>query len=547
MGTRKGGLVLLDKQGALDRILSTSTASGFTDDFVTRIFPDSQGGIWITQNNGITRFDRGLSLFGKANGLEGDVESMTRQGGILFAGTTAGLFRLKSEAGVQPQFERLEGINNTVWVVAPYGNDLLAGTDVGVFLVSGDKPARIFDVARPVFDLSTSLHDPNTVYAGRRTAVTALTRNGSSWEKTAEFEMPAEEFHTVLEDSDGLVWATTPETIWRFDFRQKPVHSEKFGVAQGVPQGWVSARRLNGHVVFATEKGLKRYDASRNRFIADPELGAQFADGSRDVYNIFDDAAGDVWVTGVGYHGVLRTSKNGYQWFAMPLLHSGIDEIYSMFLDPDGTAWATGADYILHRWERALAGDPDAGLERSDAPDSDHWKTGELVWRRAGHSARRSSRGARTRCALNSRRHSMKSLPRWSIRCYSTAVTRTGPGGVTKRSGITRTSPRARIAFEYGRARRTALSAKTRRYHSASCRPGTGRLWAYALYAVFGGFGVWGIVQLRTRQLEQDKRRLETIVEERTVEVRQQRDEIQAQERKSNSLLLNILPSTRGG
>ena len=47
----------------------------------------------------------------------------------------------------------------------------------------------------------------------------------------------------------------------------------------------------------------------------------------------------------------------------MPLLHSGIDEIYSMFLDPDGTAWATGADYILHRWERGIAGDPDAGVE----------------------------------------------------------------------------------------------------------------------------------------------------------------------------------------
>src|SRR5580704_2286824 len=69
-------------------------------------------------------------------------------------------------------------------------------------------------------------------------------------------------------------------------------------------------------------------------------------------------------------------------------------------------------------------------------------------------------------------------------------------------------------------------------------------LWAYALYLVFGGFGVWGIVQMRTRQLEQDKHRLEAIVEERTVEVRQQRDEIHAQERKSNSLLLNILPSS---
>jgi len=63
------------------------------------------------------------------------------------------------------------------------------------------------------------------------------------------------------------------------------------------------------------------------------------------------------------------------------------------------------------------------------------------------------------------------------------------------------------------------------------------------LYGVLGGSGVWGIVRLRTRQLEEDKQKLEVIVEERTVEVRQQRDEIQVQERRSQTLLLNILPA----
>jgi class 3 adenylate cyclase len=57
------------------------------------------------------------------------------------------------------------------------------------------------------------------------------------------------------------------------------------------------------------------------------------------------------------------------------------------------------------------------------------------------------------------------------------------------------------------------------------------------------GFGVWGIVRWRTQQLKEDKKRLEIIVEERTVEIRQQRDEIHVQERKSHSLLLNILPA----
>jgi class 3 adenylate cyclase len=67
-------------------------------------------------------------------------------------------------------------------------------------------------------------------------------------------------------------------------------------------------------------------------------------------------------------------------------------------------------------------------------------------------------------------------------------------------------------------------------------------LWAYGIYLVLAGFGVWGIVRWRTHQLVEEKRQLENIVAERTVEIREQRDEIHRQERKGNSLLLNILP-----
>jgi class 3 adenylate cyclase len=68
--------------------------------------------------------------------------------------------------------------------------------------------------------------------------------------------------------------------------------------------------------------------------------------------------------------------------------------------------------------------------------------------------------------------------------------------------------------------------------------------WAYSIYLLFAGAGVWGIVRLRTRHLVAETRRLENIVAERTVEIRDQRDEIHRQERKGHSLLLNILPES---
>jgi len=547
VGTRKGGLALLSRDGAVDRILST--ANGLADDWVSDIHVDSQGGVWLAQNSGITRFNPGLSLFGKSERIEGDVQTMARHGDGLYAGTTAGLFRLKPKSGVAPQFERIEGVNGAVFALTPFGNDLLAATDQGVFIASGNRAELIPDSGREAFDLSNSPRDSNTVYVAGQTAVTVLARHGSGWTRLAEFESPGEGFRTVLEDGDGRVWATTTVNIWRFDFRGQKVQSEKFGAAQGVPRGWINARRLNGHVVFATSKGLKRFDEALKSFVPDASLGAEFSDGSRDVFNIFDGAAGDVWVTGEagdGYHGVIRRQKAGQKWFPMPLLHSGISEIYWMSTDPDGTVWAAGADQVLYRWEPAIAGDPDRdfrvitrraqvigrkenwyGGAGEPSREKLHWRENNLRFEFAAPFYEEPS-------AVEYQVRLEGSDNDWSAWSHETTRDYTHLPEGSYRFLVRARSPHATLYDKPSEDATVSLGVLPPWYRT---------WWAYFLYTVFGAFGVWGIVRLRTRQLEASMHKLEGIVEERTVEVRRQRDEIQVQEQRSQSLLLNILPA----
>ena len=137
----------------------------------------------------------------------------------------------------------------------------------------------------------------------------------------------------------------------------------------------------------------------------------------------------------------------------------------------------------------------------------------------------------------------MKSLRRWSIRFGSKAAIRDwSPWSHETNQDYTHL-PEGSYRFRVRARTPHGATSEDAPLSFGVLPPWYRTWWAYTLYAVFGGFGVWGIVRLRTRQLEEDKRKLEVIVEERTVEVRQQRDEIQAQERKSQSLLLNILPS----
>lgn len=541
-GTREGGLVLLNRDGALDRILTRE--NGLTDDYVTTIFRDRQGGVWLAGNNGLTFLNPGLTSFGPSLGLTGDVRCVIRAGGAIYVGTAAGLFVMNAAAGQEPKFMRIPGIDTAVEALLPRGKQLLAATHAGVFSVESGRAREAFQASRElaIYEIADS-SDPLAVYAAGRAGVFLLRQTGNSWKKVAELPASAQEFRSVREDADGRVWATTNQAIWRIDFRGDKVQSESFGETQGIPPGWKNARLFHGHVVFATPTGVKRYSESSRRFEPDPEFGASFADGSRDVFDIFEAPSGDVWLTGAHYHGVLLKQPGGSRWFNAPLLSAGIQEIFQMAFDNDGTAWAFGAKSVLYRWEQSLYGNPDEGFQ--------------VLTRRVGSAA-----GDRTiyggagnieRVRLPYRDNTM--------RFEFAAPFSEQPGAVEYQwmlegndHGWSPWSHEPRKDYSNLSEGSYTFHVRARSPHGTLAENATlafGVLppwyrswWAYLTYLALFGVTVWSAVQWRTKQLVEEKKRLEQIVDERTVEVRQQRDEIHRQERQGHALLLNILPET---
>jgi class 3 adenylate cyclase len=540
-GTRKGGLVLLSAQGSVDRIINKS--NGLADDFITAVAGDRQGGVWLAGNNGITRVNPGVSRFDQSMGLEGDVNCTTRQGGILYAGTSSGLFRMDAKAGQPPRFVRIAGIQTAVLNLLARSDGMVASTSAGVFVVNGDKANEIAHAKnpQPVWRISSSSRDPNTIYAAGRAGVFVLHRNGADWAQTADFAVPGQEFRDVLEDPDGRVWAVTREAVYRVDLRLKPPKQERFADAEGAPTGWKNARLFQRQVIFSTLKGLRIFSESTRRFEPWSALGSQFSDGSQDVFSLLDDPAGNVWLTGEQYHGVLLKQSSGYKWLSSPLVSAGIKEMWDLSIDPDDVAWAVGAKHELYRWERSLFGEPDRDFHvltrRIGTLDNR-----QLLYGGAG--------------ALGSVR-----LPfnRNALRFNVAAPFNEDPASVEYQVMLEGTdrewSPwngNTQKEYTYLPEGSYRFRVRARTPHGAVAEdssasfgvlpPWYRTLWAYGIYLVLAGFGVWGIVRWRTHQLVEEKRQLENIVAERTVEIREQRDEIHRQERKGNSLLLNILP-----
>ncbi|MDE3195028.1 MAG: hypothetical protein KGN84_01700 [Acidobacteriota bacterium] len=537
-GTRNGGLVLLSRDGRVDRIIPPPKSGGY----ITKMLTDTQGNVWLTYDQGgIAHFNPGLSRFDAQNGLGGVICS-ARLGSSIYVGTQSGLYRMQTSIGSMPTFSPIPGVNQPTWSLTEYKGELIATTQSGgVFLVSGDRATQILPSREDVLDASVSPRDSSIIYAAGKGAIYRLHHAGGKWDTTA-VSAPREEFRTIREDPDGTVWATATGTIWHLDFGQEPTRIEKLGKDQGVPaSGAITAQYFRDHIVFATEKGLLRYSSQSKHFAPDITLGPQFADGSKDVFALYPDPPGNVWVTGKGYHLLLRKQGESYQAVPTPLLAAGIDRIDGISFDPDGVVWATGDEGALFRWDPSLYGNP----------DRDFTVLTRDVRTTSGRQILYGGFGAATNARLPYRSNSLRftfASPFYEL--PSAVEYRTRLDGVdedwspwTNESHKDYNLPEHSYTFHVqARSPHGAVSPDAV-YSFRVLPPWYRTWWAYAIYLILAGIGVWQLIKWRTHQLEADKRRLEGIVEERTVEIRQQRDEIQTQERKSHALLLNILPS----
>jgi signal transduction histidine kinase/CheY-like chemotaxis protein/HPt (histidine-containing phosphotransfer) domain-containing protein len=537
-GTQKGGIVLLSGGGGLDRILTH--ADGLSDDYIAAIFHDKQSGLWFASNSGITYLNPAVSRFGADLGLQGDVRFVIRGKEGIYSGTTAGLFAIKTAVGAEPRFEHVPGIDTAVNRVLPRQDQLLVATDTGVFAVESGHSRSIFTTQPEVMnDIVPSLRDPSIVYAVGRAGVFVLQQQAKSWTKTAAFAAPSQEFRSAREDPDGRVWATTNGAIWRLDFRGQTVQSESFSDAQGAPVGLKNPRLFHGHMIFATPRGVRRWAESNRRFEPDPEFGNEYADGSRDVFDIYEEPPGNVWITGKGYHDLLLHNETGYTARHEPLYGSDIREIYQMTFDPDGTAWAFGGKGVLYRWQKSLYSNPDQDFQ--------------VLVRRVGTTADNSTiyngGGGFAATRLLWRQNALR---------FEFAAPFSEAPGAVEYQVLLEGSDRDWLPWTHEPLKEyTHLSegsytfhVRARTPHGATAEqasiafgvlpPWYRTWWAYLSYCLLGLSGGWGLIRLRTQHLENEERRLKVIIRENTAEISRQRDEIQQKEQRTHTMMLTV-------
>lgn len=537
IGTVQGGLVLLTSAGRIEKVIDKQ--SGLASNYVNAIYKDRAGSVWLGLNLGIAHVEPQLPLtrFADRQGVDEAVAAIQRHNGSLYAGTLSGLTKLIPGSGAH--FEAVGDIKGGVLSLLSTPDGLLIGSQYGIWNVGAQGLELIFPDEGLIHSLSASIREPKVFYAAGRHGLSILRSEDGHWRKIRHVPSENQDFLSVVEDLDGKVWATTNGNILQIDLSSDPARIQRFAPDEGAISGWNLAYRIESEVVFATGKGLLRFDEQSRHLVPETRFGNMFADGSRDVMRVGETPAGSFWISGRSYNGVLRrTRAGGYAWDEHPLARAGIKEIIALFVDPDNVVWASGAGGGLVRYTAST----------SSAPGT------EFQAFLSGMQLLRSAAVIGTSNPATKIPHQQNSLrfdygaPAFEDESRTEYQVRL--------DGLDRAwsewSKETRKEYTNLWEGKYAFNVRARDLHGRLSRPATFAFrilapwyrtwWAYLIYLPLLLGSMAAIVKWRLHALRERNRKLEVIIAKRTEEIREQRDEIKQEEERTEALLLNILP-----
>ncbi len=369
LGTLQGGALLLDAQGRLAGRLDKG--SGLQSPTVYNLFEDRQGSLWLALDKGLghAEVSGALSYYGALAGVEGSVITMHRHAGILYLGTTQGLYRLEPAAGGSGRFVAVPQVSGQTWDLVSMDDALLVGGADGVHELRGGRWRMVRPSTQNTVSLARSRINPERVFVGLMNGLATMRLQDGRWIDEGIVPGIDEEVRSIVQEQSGRIWLGTlssgvlalgPEAAGT----TAPLSgstARRFRAEQGLPVGPVFVHRVQGQPAFATTRGVYRFDDTRAAFVPDARYAALFGEPPRQVFPLVEDARGGVWMYSqddsrtLKESGVARPTEGAgglaYRWDPQPLAElTGLAQ--ATFLADGPNALWVGGDEGVYRLDR---------------------------------------------------------------------------------------------------------------------------------------------------------------------------------------------------
>lgn len=361
--TLRGGVLIMDRQGRTLQLLDKR--AGLVDNDVKSLFVDRQAGLWMACGGGLSRVDvlSPLSLYDERAGLEGDGFSVARHEDAVYAGTSAGVYRLRFAEGpgraTESRFQLVPGLRAQVFDLASTPAGLLAASDKGVYAVQADRLRRVGS-GRTAFGVHVSRYDSTVAYVGYIDGVGTLRRIDGQWTAGTTLGGFNKEIHYLDEDASGALWvASAFGGLWRVEvtsgLQGDPVVQQYAG-EDGNPQHRFRMAYLDraGGLHIAAQEGLARpvvNDAGKVILQPDSTIHDRLPADHATVETLAPAPDGDIWaLTG---DAIYWLDRQGEEYaVSTPITQRSELSDPDVLAEAGGALWLAGEQGVLRHTPR---------------------------------------------------------------------------------------------------------------------------------------------------------------------------------------------------
>jgi signal transduction histidine kinase/CheY-like chemotaxis protein/sugar lactone lactonase YvrE/HPt (histidine-containing phosphotransfer) domain-containing protein len=539
IGTFRGGAILIDMEGHILQVVDR--AAGLPDQAVNDLLLDREKSLWIMTDNGITRMDSSgtASVFGEQSHLTGkSIRAMAAQNGRLHVVTGDGIFALKPRDAphLPAMFERLPHsglrLSNRTLLSLPQG--LLTSGSGGARLLQADGTVK--DIDRTPLDAASLLlsrHYPGRVYFADQQGVGWFVEADGQWETHLQQASTPSMPLSLAEDASGNLWVSTfSHGVLRIAFGDDGTtpRTTSFEPGKALPIAVESIRlgTLHHQVLLLTGAAVFAHNPVDDTF--SPVTVLQELRNAHAISN--PDDRGTVWLAAEApladgmvrmVVGALALDENlRPTWHPLPI--DGLDRIgrpevlyYQKEATGEPVLWVGGPEGLLRvklAGLQTLQPPFNALLHSVRAPAANMEADLPLVAAqppRLPHSRNRIEFGFAATVSRDAQ------YVRYQTQLAGFEHDWTGPNA----SSVREFSNLSAGAYTF---KVRAVSAEGRWSEPATYRffilpPWYRTPWAYGLFALVAGTGLYGGYRIRVSQIRMRTRQLESLVRRRTAEL----------------------------
>jgi serine phosphatase RsbU (regulator of sigma subunit) len=361
--TMLNGVIIIDTAGRTKAKINNK--NGLSDNDVKQILLDNGKNLWLALNNGISRIEISspLSVSDEKSGITGSINTIIRYKDLLYAGTTTGLFVQDTKKWTETPFKPAFGLTVPVRSLIDAEGSLLAGTDAGLFQISGKSILKIASEESYTLFYSPEM---KLLFSGGARGLTVY-RNDGSFKKINSIKIEGEDIIGIGAEkyrtgSASEFWiGTRYNGVIRIRiYKDLSFTSDRYNKSDGLPDCPVTPFLFNSKTVFATSQGLYGFtneDIVKETLPDSLKNNKNFVKGSfssvslkkaitGESVSFLVETANEVWICSENNTGYFDKRSN-MDWIDTPFRGIEAGKINVIYPEENGICWIGTTDGLI--------------------------------------------------------------------------------------------------------------------------------------------------------------------------------------------------------